>query len=198
MRAFIRQHWPMLFLFLTMVVIAAFPAEWQHALRYDVDAIGRGEVWRLWTANLAHTNWAHVLLNSVGLLVIWTVFHEQVKPSGCWLLFIAIVAPIHLFLLYLFVPELKWYVGLSGVLHGWLAAAAIMDIRARYWVGYLLFAALLGKLSWEYIYGASEQVKALIHAEVATQAHISGALVGAIVSLLWPRCWCGHCRGESE
>jgi rhomboid family GlyGly-CTERM serine protease len=166
------------------------------ALRYDVDAIAAGEIWRLWTANLMHTNAAHWGLNMAGLAVIWTVFRGQMMPRWSWGIFWLVLAPAHLLLLYWFAPSLRWYVGMSGLLHGWLAAAAILDIRARYWVGYLLLGGLAAKLGWEQLYGAPEQVSALIQAQVATQAHLAGAFVGAAVGLLWPSFCCSHCHGQ--
>jgi len=192
----LKKHSPVIILLLITAILAYFGDSARELLRYDVEMQNNGEWWRLWTANLVHTNVYHWLLNSTGLVLIWWIFHQQLKPLS-WTLLIFILAPAHLALLYWLAPELRWYVGLSGLLHGLLAAAAIFDARGHYWVGYLLLAGIIAKVSWEMMYGASIQVSHLIEARVATEAHLAGVIVGILLGLLWPKVKCPHCEDHS-
>jgi len=191
------QNSPLWVLLLVTGVLAYLGDPARELFRYHVEMQNNGEWWRLWTANLVHTNVFHWLLNSTGLILIWWIFHGQLKPLS-WSLLLFILAPAHLALLYWLAPELRWYVGLSGLLHGWLATAAIFDVRGDFWVGYLLLAGLIAKVSWEMIYGASAQVTELIHAHVATEAHLAGVIVGILLGLLWPNVKCMHCDGSEH
>jgi len=184
----LKENTLLIILFLSISIIALIGEPAKIVLRYDVNQIDAGQWWRLFTANLVHTNMIHWLLNSVGLVLIWRIFYLQLSQIK-WLIFFLILAPTHLLLLYWFAPELKWYVGLSGVLHGWLAASAIFDIRCKYWVGLILFIGLWAKVLWEFIYGSATGVATLIHAHVATEAHLSGVLMGTLIALLWPTSW---------
>ncbi len=188
MRSFLKEHGLVIVLLVLMTLLVFLGDAARELLRYDVPLIQSGQWWRFFTANLVHTNAIHWTLNAVGVILIWWIFHLQLTPSR-WLLFFLIIAPTHLLLLYWFAPDLKWYVGFSGIMHGWLAAAAIFDIRSRYWVGYLLFIGLWGKVIWEFLYGSSTGVEQLIGASVATDAHLSGVIMGTLIALLWPTSW---------
>ncbi len=188
MTTFLKENALVIFLLLLMTALAFWGEPARDLFRYDVNQIDAGQWWRFLSANLVHTNWFHWGLNAVGIVLIWWIFRLQLTQSK-WLIFFVILAPTHLMLLYWFAPELKWYVGFSGVLHGWLAAAAIFDIRCKYWVGYLLFFGLWGKVIWEYFYGSATGVEQLINAHVATEAHFSGVIMGTFIGLLWPTFW---------
>ena len=193
----LKQHSPVIVLFIITGILAYFGEEARIMFRFDVDQQEAGQWWRLLTANLVHTNLNHWLLNSAGLLMIWWIFQGQLKPQS-WTLLLIIMAPLHLALLYWLAPDLKWYVGLSGLLHAWLAAAAVFDTRGHYWVGYFLLAGLIGKVTWEFFYGASAQVSEFIEASIATEAHLAGIIVGIIFGLLWPGVICVHCDQEKS
>jgi len=84
----------------------------------------------------------------------------------------------------LFEPQLLWYVGLSGVLHGALAAGAI-----AWWqhetrpLALALTAILAGKLSWEQWHGALPLSGDM---PVIVDAHLYGAIGGLVVAAgLW-------------
>ncbi len=192
---FLKQHYPVIIIFSITTIFAFFGNEARQLFQFDIVLQESGQWWRLITANLVHTNLYHWLLNSSGLLLIWWIFHGQLKPLS-WLLLLLILAPAHLALLYWIAPDLKIYVGLSGLLHGWLAAAAIFDARGHFWVGYILIIGLIGKVAWEFFYGASAQVSQLIEARVATEAHLSGLIIGIILGLLWPGVICVHCKNQ--
>ncbi len=186
---FFKQHIFIISLFLLIAILAVFEDSAREIFRYDVREMEQHhQWWRLLTANLVHTNWIHWALNAVGLVLVWGIFHQQLRALA-WFGFFLILAPAHLLLLYWFVPSMGWYVGFSGVLHGWLAAAAIFDLRGHYWVGWLLLIGLIVKVFWEQMYGSTTGLSNLIEAKVATEAHLSGVVIGTLIGLLWPDKW---------
>jgi membrane associated rhomboid family serine protease len=82
----------------------------------------------------------------------------------------------------LLMPQLHWYVGLSGVLHGLLTAGAV-----AWWRGedrrltIALWTILLGKLAWEQWHGALPLSGDLT---VIVSAHLYGAVSGLIAGLM--------------
>jgi membrane associated rhomboid family serine protease len=81
-------------------------------------------------------------------------------------------------------PQLKWYVGASGVLHGALAAGAIAWWRTESRTMALTLSAIVfGKLAWEQVHGALPLAGEM---PVIVDAHLYGAIGGAIaVTFIW-------------
>ncbi|WP_227006676.1 rhombosortase [Shewanella donghaensis] len=154
------------------------------AYRYDL--IGQGEWWRIATGNILHTNLWHLLMNLAGFWVILFLHEVHYKRHYFKLvsLFISL-AILEGLGLYLFFPELKGYVGLSGLLHGLFTFGALLDIRRGYKSGYLLLLGVFAKVSYEMYFGASEGVSELINARVATESHLIGVISGLFCGLVW-------------
>ena len=153
----------------------------RQLLRYERAAVLRGEYWRLLTAHLVHGSGQHLVLNAVGLGLIAALFPREYSLRG-WLLILAgSVVVIDLGFVFL-EPQLEWYVGLSGVLHGALAAGAI-----GWWqhesrpLALALTLVLIGKLSWEQLHGALPLSGDM---PVVVDAHLYGAIGGTLAGAL--------------
>lgn len=164
------------------------------AMRYERGAVLAGEYWRLLTGHLLHGAPAHLLLNMVGLGLIAGLFPRDYS-LGQWLfiLLLSVVAIDAGFVL--FEPQLQWYVGLSGVLHGALAAGAIgwwrYETRP---LAAALTLVLVGKLAWEQLCGALPLSGDM---PVIVNAHLYGAAGGAAAGLaIWLKAqdWSGRSR----
>src|SRR5262245_48213898 len=108
----------------TLVLLSLGGESWQEALRYERDGVARGEYWRLLTGHLVHGSPLHLLLNSAGLALIAVLFPRDYSlAQWLFILFVSIAAMDVGFVW--FEPQLAWYVGFSGVLHGALAAGAV-------------------------------------------------------------------------
>jgi len=84
-------------------------------------------------------------------------------------------------------PQLQWYVGLSGVLHGALAAGAVAWWRQETKpLALALSLVLVAKLAWEQLHGALPFSGDM---PVIVDAHLYGALgglaAGLCICLLW-------------
>jgi rhomboid family GlyGly-CTERM serine protease len=159
-------------------------------LRYQADAIKDGQVWRLITGNFVHLGWAHTFMNLLGLGLIWGLFWGCFSQRQ-WLI-ITLVSCLAVSLgLLAFDPKLEWYVGLSGMLHGLFVAGAVGGIRRGDRREAILLVAIVGKLIWEQTYGAMPGSAEMAGGPVVVDAHLFGAIGGAIVALLFkPRMWC--------
>jgi rhomboid family GlyGly-CTERM serine protease len=148
-------------------------------LRYQRDAILAGEWWRLVTGHFVHLGWAHLGLNVMGLVLMWTLFAADYTPRQ-WLIIVAgSIAAIDAGFL-LLNPELVWYVGLSGALHGVMAAGTLAHLRRREPDGWILAVFLIGKLVYEQVVGVMPYSLKSAGGPVVVDAHLYGA-VGALI-----------------
>ncbi|MCH1921620.1 rhombosortase [Shewanella sp. A3A] len=153
-------------------------------LAYQRHDIARAELWRLLTGNLMHTNWWHLLMNLAGLWVVTYIHRMHYRASG-FVLMMLLLGVMQGIGLYLFVPSLLGYVGLSGALHGLFVFGALCDIRKGWRSGWLLLIGVTAKVISEQTLGASNDVTALIGARVATEAHLIGLISGVLLFALF-------------
>ncbi|HKU15296.1 MAG TPA: rhombosortase [Steroidobacteraceae bacterium] len=162
----------------TVVLLSLTGESGRELLRYERVAILHDhQYWRLLTGHLVHGSVQHLLLNAVGLGLIAALFPREFSLRGWLLVLASSIVTIDLGFV-LLEPQLQWYVGLSGVLHGALAAGAIgwwrHESRA---LALALTAILVGKLAWEQWHGALPLSGDL---PVVVDAHLYGAIGGAL------------------
>ena len=169
-----------------LIVMLAIMLGGEHAvalLRYDRAAVLDGELWRLLTGHLAHADGSHLLWNVLGLLMVFALFAREYSPGEWLAMMLASTAAIDLGFL-AFEPQLGWYVGLSGVLHGLMAAGLAAWLRVRRdpltVIVTLLFAA---KLVWEHLCGPLPLTAGTLSVPVVHEAHTYGAIGGALCAI---------------
>jgi rhomboid family GlyGly-CTERM serine protease len=188
---------------------------WPHALsdlRYERSAVQAGQWWRLFTGHVVHLNAAHLLLNLGALVLVCELLWRGLPGiHGCGLLFFSAIGTSAL--LWWFQPELAWYAGLSGALHGLWAGCALAgwwyvptgepashagsaSANAgtpqgfRWHPRYFFCSALMllaVKLALEMRYGASPSAERMIGASIISVAHLYGAAAGTAYVFFW-RC----------
>lgn len=186
----IAQKHSLIVLIIALLSIFAFASEIfigeviTQSLVYQRQLITQGEVWRLFTGHLLHTNAFHLLLNLAALFMLWALHGHfySIKNYTALFLFCAMTTSIGI---YYYNPSLIQYVGLSGVLHGIFVFGAIMDIYSKDKTGYLLFIGVWLKIAHEQIFGASSDVSNLIDANVAVDAHLWGAIGGLLFTIIF-------------
>jgi rhomboid family GlyGly-CTERM serine protease len=97
-----------------------------HLLQYDRDAVQSGEFWRLVTGNLVHWGREQFWLDAGAFLVIGLLFEPKLGRRTLWLILsssVAVGAGIFLLL-----PDLQTYRGLSGVDGGLFAARGATNL----------------------------------------------------------------------
>lgn len=177
-----RQRWgPLALLTVVVVVLWSLGDGPTFALRYDRPLLEAGEFWRVLTAHLVHVDLRHLSLNLAGLAVVALLFPAEYSAREWFLIGVGSALVIAGGLWWLN-PELSWYVGLSGVLHGALAAGALgWWFSQPRWLAAGLTAILCIKLAWEQAYGALDWSGGLA---VIVDAHLYGAAGGLLVALL--------------
>lgn len=175
---------------LLVVLLALGGDSSTEALRYQATEIKDGELWRLLSGNLVHLGWSHTLMNLFGLGLIWGLFWGAFSQTQWLIITLASALAVSLGLL-AFNPQLVWYVGLSGMLHGLFVAGAVGGIRRGDRREAILLVAIVGKLMWEQLYGALPGSADMAGGPVVVDAHLYGAVGGALAALLFkPRMWC--------
>jgi len=153
----------------------------RQLFRYDRAAVAGGELWRLLTGHLEHLGPSHMVMNVIALSVLAFVLGPLLKPRD-W---IAVSLSSALAIdagLYWLNPSIAWYVGLSGVLHGYWAAASVNGLIRRRPEALALTALILVKLGYETFVGSVPLTGEIAAGPVVTEAHAFGAAGGA----LWP------------
>ncbi|WP_455211331.1 rhombosortase [Kaarinaea lacus] len=157
-----------------IALIGSDAATW---LRYDRDAILAGQFWRILTGHLAHLGWSHLAMNLAGLALIWTIFGRHL-PWHRWLVVLLLGAIGTSMLLLEFNPQLRWYVGLSGVLHTLFIAGCIADLKYRRWDTWVLLVLVIAKLIYEQVWGPMPGSESTAGGKVIVDAHLYGAIFG--------------------
>jgi rhomboid family GlyGly-CTERM serine protease len=161
--------------FATLLLPLLLPESLQTALRYDRAALAAGEWWRLISAHVVHLGARHALLNAAAAGVLVLLFGEALS-SRDWLLtvmFSMIALDAGLWFLS---PQIDWYVGASGVLHGVIAAGALALMRLQDWRGGVLLVLLVSKLVFENRTGGDLGFAGGL--PVVLNAHLYGAVGG--------------------
>jgi len=155
----------------------------KEALRYDRVWIGQGEAWRLISGHFAHLGWSHLALNSVGLLLVWFLIGGAYTLRS-W----AVIAGVTLAVMdagfWFLNPELYWYVGMSGLLHGLLAAGIVTRLKDIDAETVVLLLLLIAKISWEQFSGPVPGSESTSGGPVVVDAHLYGALGGVLGAIL--------------
>jgi rhomboid family GlyGly-CTERM serine protease len=185
---------------------------WPSALadfRYDRAALLSGEFWRVITGHVVHLNSTHLLLNLFALyLTCELLWRDMSWLNGCGLLISSAMGISGLF--WWLHPELGWYAGLSGALHGLWAGCALsgwygargagtgasvrkpseerdMENSAGNFPRFFFSGALIllaVKLALEFHFGPSAHTEQMIEGPVISIAHLYGAAIGlAYVSM---------------
>lgn len=181
------RHWllPMVVVVTAMILVVAGEAA-QEWLRYERIAIARGDYWRLATGHLVHLGWAHCILNAAGLALVWYLVGGVFAPRD-WVV-VAVLSIVAIDLGFWFLkPELAWYVGLSGLLHGMLAGGLLASLRRAHVETVALAVLLAAKLVFEQLSGPLPGSEASSGGAVIVDAHLYGAvggICGAVLALI--------------
>jgi rhomboid family GlyGly-CTERM serine protease len=150
----------------------------RNALSYQRAGLQAGDWWRVLTAHFVHLDAAHAALNGMGVVLMWALFARDYSPLR-W-------AAIYLFSslcisagLWSLNPEVSYYVGASGSLHGVMAAGTLAHLKRRDLDGWILAIFIVAKLGFEQFNGAmpfSEGGTTLV------DAHLYGAVGGIVLA----------------
>jgi rhomboid family GlyGly-CTERM serine protease len=175
-----RGRWIWLLLILLLLgLVLALGDNVNALLRYDRGAIAAGGWWRLLTAHIVHLDLHHLILNELGLVLMWSLFAQDYDPVEWCAIVLSGALAISCGLWWLS-PRVGWYVGASGVLHTVMAAGAAKHLLERTWDRWILIGGLSAKLAWEQWAGHAQPM-------IVVDAHLYGAACGFAVgaALSW-------------
>ncbi len=152
----------------------------RRLLSFDRAAIEAGQWWRLLTAHFVHLDLQHTVLNSLGLVLMWALFARDYSPWRWAAIYCGSALAVSLGLWFAN-PELQWYVGASGALHGVMTAGTIAHLRRRDLDGWILAIFIVGKLAYEQSSGALPFAGTV---NTIVDAHLYGAIGGVVLALL--------------
>lgn len=152
-------------------------------LAFDRDSLLAHQYWRAISAHFLHTNIWHLFLNLLGLLLLWLLHGDYANSRELLLQSFCLGAGISV-CIYLFTPNILWYVGLSGVLHGLFVIGAMQDIKNKRFSGYLLLVGVIIKILDEQLSGPDQSLQSLIQANVAIDAHLYGVFLGLPMGMI--------------
>jgi len=177
------SYHPSHILWLTLFVVSfVLQINWVDNWRFNRELVAQGQVWLLLSGHIVHLNWSHWALNMAGLAIVAFFFspHASVRQ---WLMVLFVSVCTIDIGLWWWMPEIRSYVGLSGVLHGLFLYGALREIRFYPASGYVLTAVLIAKLAWEFFNGALPGSEEMTGGRVLTEAHLLGAIGGTLVWL---------------
>jgi len=150
--------------------------------RFDRQAIAQGSWWLLLTGNFVHLGFSHLWMNMAGLILVATLVWHHFNMLE-WSLILVVSSIVVGVGLYLFDPDIHYYVGFSGTLHGLIVAGAVRDLGSYPRSAALLLALITAKLVWEQVSGALPGSESVAGGRVVVNAHLYGAIGGLILAI---------------
>jgi rhomboid family GlyGly-CTERM serine protease len=155
----------------------------REGLRYDRVWIVHGELWRLISGHFAHLSWSHLLLNCTGLLLVWFLVGSS-HTLRSWAIIIATTLLTIDLAFWLLNPDLYWYVGMSGLLHGLLSAGIVARLNPIDTETLVLMLLVIAKIGWEQFAGPVPGSALTSGGPVVVDAHLYGAIGGILGALV--------------
>jgi rhomboid family GlyGly-CTERM serine protease len=174
--------WLVLALWLLLVLTQSLDVSY---LAYNRDAITKGDYWRLITGHFIHLNNMHLLLNMLGVGMVLMLF-DHLLAIWQWIVVLLASALIISLLIYLNLPQVQAYVGLSGVIHTLYVLGTLQLLnqpKERNFAIILMLMVTL-KLLTENVGQGISFTADMIGGRVLYQAHLYGALAGLFLGAI--------------
>ena len=156
-------------------------------LQYDRVAIADLEVWRLVTGHFVHLGLSHYILNALGLILVWSLVGMHYSAKRWLIVTVVTVAGVNAGL-WLFSPQVIWYVGMSGFLHGLLAAGVVKAFQTVPREAIPIGVIVLAKILYEQQVGPLPGSELSAGGDVIVDSHFYGALAGlGLAAVFWKK-----------
>ena len=183
------RWWPILVIVVPCMLLNMGGDPVRQALEYDRSAILHGQLWRIFTGNFVHLGWGHVGEDMAGYVLLCLLLEDVLPGWRCPV--IVILGSLGVGIgLFLGDAELHWYMGISGALNTLWITGAMLLMRQRDWIGWILAVFLSLKLIYEQLQGPLPWSAATTGGPVAVDSHLYGTMTGVILGLgilIWIR-----------
>lgn len=193
----IEYSWTLL---LGAVAVVSTTTAWGNWLVADVQKILSGQVWRLMTGPLVHSNPGHLARDLAACLILGVLYEPVFRGRYHWILLCGLVAPATVALAVH--PDLSFYCGLSGTAHALMAAALVKEFRTGCGWPHLVMMAVgavfVFKLVFETATGSLLLPVSLgANVRPVPVAHLAGAVVGGVMGFVFTDRLIEEARGEA-
>jgi rhomboid family GlyGly-CTERM serine protease len=177
------RWWPILVIVVPCLLLNMGGELVRHALEYDRLAILHGQVWRVFTGNFVHLGWGHLGEDMAGYVLLCLLLEDVLPGWRCPLLVVLGSIGVGIGIL-VGDPGLHWYMGVSGALNTLWIVGAMLLMRHRDWIGWVLAVFISLKLIYEQLQGPLPWSMATTGGPVAVDSHLFGAFTGAVLGLI--------------
>lgn len=178
----IEQHHKIRFIAVSVLLAAMLQLkpEWFIYSKFEM----LSQPWRFFTAHWVHVGWMHYFLNMIAFVCLPFIF-PKIKTSILLIVLILLSLLISL-IFFCFYPNIEFYAGFSGVLHGLYCMAALISLNDTKERGFalLILLGLMVKLLWEAIAGELSATARLIGSPVLIEAHQLGVGISLLFFLI--------------
>lgn len=180
-----RDYLLYIFILATIVLLALAEPISSQWLMFDRDAINEGQIWRLFSAHFVHLSPAHLLGNSLGVVLLAYIAGRSLNNLIGILLLVWCLLVVGIGL-YGYAGYLEYYVGLSGVLHGLLLVAPFVSTFYSRRIAVCFLLVIVSKVAWEQssFYDDMSMV-GVIGGRVEANAHLLGVIAGLFFLLVY-------------
>ena len=105
------------FFFLSFLILLQLISTYVYPLLYLRQNVTQGEVWRLLTGGLVHSNLDHLLMNIAAILLLQLFVITSFSSIRFLLRSLYLIIGINI-AIYYFIPHALYYLGFSGALYG--------------------------------------------------------------------------------
>lgn len=156
----------------------------QEDLVFERNDITQGELWRVWSGNLVHSNYYHLALNLTGFWLFIFIFKDFINSTQFFIILVLLISGVG-WGLYYFSPALVWYAGLSGALYGlFIVGACYALIQKDFITSLSIFIVLPSKIIWDHLHQTGQTNADLIGVPVSTASHLYGIGTAFIISII--------------
>jgi len=154
-----------------------------NALMYHRSGIKAGEIWRILSGHIVHSNGWHLLLNLASLMMIGLLFSQHLTRL-VWLLSFVLSGLMISACYFWIAPEYEYYVGLSAVLYAVIIIGAILDIKEQPLIAVIILVIVTARVIWQQYSGSLDSLAELIEDRVAIESHLFGIGSGYVLGIL--------------
>ena len=183
MAEFQSKQWHHYAIAIIVILLAVICTYYQELFLYERHALESGEIWRLLSGHLTHLNNKHLILNMIAWVIIFFLGFNYLSPLK-WVVLLLVFSLAISAGLYYFVPEIIFYGGFSGVLHGYFAYILIEWIKSGQKVAWLILLLLIAKVIAENFSDLGSSTAEYLDLRVVTEVHLIGVIIGTLLAFL--------------
>lgn len=146
------------------------------------DSVVQEQQWyRLITAQWIHLDAYHLANNGVGVAVIIALFGVHISTPSMFIVRVLVLTLAIALAVFWWAPDVNRFLGFSAIVYGLFAWGALLDVLRKRWLGWLLLLLVVGKTSYEYLYGAT-LISLSGASQIGYSAHFFGMVAGIVLA----------------